>query len=79
MKPLILLFTYWLLSINCLSQIIDNSYCNAFSEDPFFNSDIIKLNKIKAFYGSIYTKKELSVVKKSNLVTPPAFGSAGQI
>ena len=47
------------------SQLIDNSLSNVFSDDPFFNSEIVKLNKLKSLHGDISTKKELSPIKSS--------------
>ena len=36
-------------SFACFSQLIDNSNCTVFSDDPFFNSVFIRTNKIKMF------------------------------
>lgn len=46
-------------------QLIENSLSNAFTDDPFFNTEIVKLNKLRSLHGTISTKKELSSIKKS--------------
>ena len=46
-------------------QLIENSLSNAFTDDPFFNTEIVKLNKLRSLHGTIFTKKELSSIKKS--------------
>ena len=61
------------------SQIIDNSKCNAFSDDPFFNQLFIKTNKVKSIHGIISTKKELSVIKKSNQIIHFDFNQKGEL
>ncbi len=66
-------------SFVCFSQLIDNSNCNAFSDDPFFNSAFVRTNKIKALRGSISTKKELGVIKNSDLVMNFEFDKKGNL
>ena len=62
-----------------LSQIIDNQECNAFSDEPFFNEYFIKINNIKKLTANISTKKELSVIKETNLVMCYEFNTNGEL
>jgi len=73
---------FFLLSILPLisySQIIDNSKSFVFNDDPFFNTAFIKNNKIKSIHGVISTKKELSAIKKTNLVVHFDFDVNGDL
>ena len=66
MNNLIVIFVLVAFLANSVKgQLIDNSICNAFSDEPFFNTEIVKLNKLRSLHGTISTKKELSAIKKS--------------
>lgn len=60
-------------------QLIDNARCNAFTDNPFFNAEIVRLNKLKALHGSISTKKELSAIKKTGKVLNYTFDKNGNL
>ena len=75
-------FFFFLLSILPLisySQIIDNSKSFIFNDYTFFNTAFIKNNKIKSIHGVISTKKELSAIKKTNLVVHFDFDVTGNL
>lgn len=61
------------------AQIIDNKNCTAFTEDNFFNSRFIKLNKIKSIKGKISTKRENERIFEKNLFHYYEFDSSGHI
>lgn len=61
------------------SQIIDNSKAGAFSEDPFFNPEFIKKNRIKSIVGRTSTKKEMDIVRESDLIQYYEFDTSGKI
>jgi len=69
----------FLLPIISFTQLIDNSRAFVFNDDPFFNTLFIKNNKIKSIHGVISTKKELSAIKKTNLVFHFDFNENGEL
>jgi len=73
----LLLILLVIFSNKLLSQIISNQECNAFTDEPFFNKDFIKVNKIKKLTASVSTKKELSAINKTNLVICYEFSKKG--
>lgn len=44
------------------SQMIDNTKSTAFTDEPFFNTDFIKRNKIKNITGKVSRKRELQPI-----------------
>ena len=60
-------------------QLIENSLSNAFTDDPFFNTEIVKLNKLRSLHGTISTKKELSSIKKSGKSQHFKFNEKGNL
>lgn len=60
-------------------QLIDNSTCNAFSDDPFFNSKIVQVNQLKSLHGIVSTKKELSAIKNTGKVLHFEFNKQGEL
>ena len=73
---LVLLF---LVSGSVFGQLIDNSIYNVFSDEPFFNSEIVRLNKLKSLHGTISTKKELSAIKNSGKSQHFKFDKQGRL
>ncbi len=61
------------------AQLIENINCHAFTEEPFFNLNFIKQNKIKAINGEIRTKGNLEVIKDVKLVTRYEFDQEGKL
>jgi hypothetical protein len=53
---------FCLLPFASSSQMIDNSQSNAFTDEPFFNTDFIKRNKIKSFTGKVSKKRDLQPI-----------------
>lgn len=78
MKILISIFTI-LLTFVGYAQLIENIHCEAFTEDPFFNLEFIRQNKIKSINGEIKTKGNLEVIKDAKLVTKYEFDSTGKL
>ena len=50
----------------CHTQILLNQEGEAFTETPFFNSDVIRSNHIKSIEGNYSTKKPGEVIRESN-------------
>jgi hypothetical protein len=48
------------------AQILDNSQCSVFTDDPFFNAEFIRNNKIKSIRGDVSTKSKNSAIVESN-------------
>lgn len=59
--------------------MIDNSSCNAFSDEPFFDPIFIRQNKIKRINGSVSTKGELQSIKTRDLVSNYEFDTLGRL
>jgi hypothetical protein len=76
---------YWLigivslLSVSFNAQMIDNSSCHAFTDEPFFDPVFIRQNKIKRINGSVSTKGELQMIKTRDLVSNYEFDSLGRL
>ncbi len=68
-----------MLFLNANAQLIENINCAAFTEEPFFNLDFIKQNKIKSINGEIKTKGNLEVIKDAKLVTRYEFDREGKL
>jgi hypothetical protein len=64
---------------NVSAQLIENINCDAFTEEPFFNLQFIKQNKVKAINGEIKTKGNLEVIKDAKLVTRYEFDQTGKL
>ena len=61
------------------AQLIDNANCQAFSDEPFFDAQFIKKNKIKTIHGEIKTKGNLEVIKDAKLVSKYEFDRDGKL
>lgn len=75
-------FIYLLLFILPLSitaQLLDNTNCLAFSDDPFFYPEFIQKNGIREIKGVISTKKSLQVIEQRNLVNTYGFDKQGRL
>ena len=72
-------FLLTIFPIISFSQVIDNSKSFVFDDDPFFNTIFIKNNKVKSIHGVVSTKKELSTIKKTNLVVHFDFNEKGEL
>ena len=72
-------FYFGLLNSLFVGQLIDNSKCNAFSDDPFFNTKIVQVNNLKSLHGVISTKKELSAIKNTGKVLRYDFNKKGEL
>lgn len=57
-----LIFAFFLWPFLSSSQIIDNSKSTAFTDEPFFNTEFIKRNKIKSITGKVSQKRELQPI-----------------
>jgi hypothetical protein len=61
------------------AQMIDNSQCQAFTDEPFFDEKFIRQNKIKRINGSVSTKGELQAIKSRDLVSNYEFDTLGRL
>lgn len=75
MKSLLILVC--LFPVFCQGQIIDNTKCNALSDEPFFYKPFIAENKIKSISGTISTKKNLQVIEQKGMMTRFEFDTNG--
>ncbi len=75
----VLLLLLVITSVPLWGQMIDNRQCNAFSDDPFFNTDFIRRNKIKYMHGKLSGKAEMRPIRKKGLVQHYAFDEAGKL
>jgi hypothetical protein len=74
-----MLFTTILAPAFYQAQMIDNSSCHAFTDEPFFDPIFIRQNKIKRINGSVSTKGELQMIKSRDLVSNYEFDSLGRL
>ena len=72
-----LLFLLLFVSYYTEGQIIDNSNCHAFSDEPFFSKTFIKNNNIKRIIGRTSSKKEMDVIRKQEEVFIYDFNDEG--
>lgn len=70
--------TFCLLPFTSSSQMIDNSQSNAFTDEPFFNTDFIKRNKIKSFTGKVSKKRDLQPIVDQGIEYYYEFDSEGR-
>jgi hypothetical protein len=61
------------------AQMIDNSQCQAFTDEPFFDEKFIRQNRIKRINGSVSTKGELQAIKSRDLVSNYEFDTLGRL
>jgi len=61
------------------AQILDNSSCKAFTDEPFFSNDFIKTNKIQSIRGEIFTKVKLAAIRTQGLKKGYDFNIDGQL
>lgn len=59
--------------------MLDNSHGEAFSDQPFFNADFIKANKIKRITGHYSTKASMDVIRENDLIYVYEFDSLGRM
>jgi hypothetical protein len=71
--------TFGLINNILNGQLIDNSKCNAFTDEPFFNSQIVYLNHLKSLHGVVSTKKELSAIRNTGKVLHFEFNKQGEL
>jgi len=59
------------------AQLLDNSKCAVFTDEPFFLTQFIKTNGIREIKGVISTKASLKVIEQRNLVNTYVFDKEG--
>ncbi len=78
MKNIItLIFIGYLLSAN--TQILEHASGTLFEEDPAFNSEFIKVNKIKSITGHYATKADLDRIRENANIYVYEFNESGQL
>ena len=60
------------------AQLLDGSK-NLFSDEPFFNIDFVKVNKIKAITGELLYKKDNEIIQSRNKFIRYDFDSLGRM
>lgn len=60
-------------------QLILNNNCQAFTDQPFFNPQFIKKNKIKCIKGKTSTKKESDIIRESDVTQYFEFDQEGRV
>ena len=61
------------------AQMLDNSEGNAFTDQPFFNHQFIKANKIKKILGHYSTKASMDYIRENDLIYVYEFDSLGRM
>ena len=62
-----------------MGQMLDNSKGTAFSDQPFFNHQFIKANKIKKILGHYSTKASMDFIRDNDLIYVYEFDSLGRM
>lgn len=75
----IVLLSLFAASQQLYSQMLNNSKGNAFSDDPFFNTEFIAKNKIHIIKGKRSSKKEMDIIRNKGLETYYEFGADGNL
>lgn len=65
-------------ALGAQAQLLDNSNCQAFTDDPFFNKEFVAKNKIKGIEGFISTKAALDQMRTRGLETYYGFDTLGR-
>ena len=50
------------------AQMLDNSRGEAFTDQPFFNADFIRNNKIQKITGHYSTKASMDYIRENDLI-----------
>lgn len=66
-------------SLSLKAQLVNNERGKAFSDNPFFNEDFIKNNKIKKITGSFSVKRDMDLIRNQHEKTIYAFHPSGKI
>jgi YD repeat-containing protein len=61
------------------AQILDNSQCKVFSDDPFFSTSFIRQNRIRRITGAVSTKAKNDQVRPANTEYIYEFDTAGNL
>lgn len=79
MKHILIFLCCSILSFEGLTQLLLNQEGEAFTEQPFFNRDIIQSNHIKTIEGTYSTKKPGDVIRESSDWVRYRFDEQGQL
>lgn len=77
MKSNLILYLFFICPIGLLAQMLDNSKGTAFSDQPFFNHQFIKANKIKRIQGHYSSKASMDYIRENDLIYVYEFDSLG--
>lgn len=61
------------------AQILDNSECSVFSEEPFFNQQFVKNNNIKSIIGTVQGKRDHDILRDKKLEHKYEFDQKGRL
>lgn len=79
MKRLIYTILFLGSVINIHSQMLDNSKGEAFTDNPYFNVNFIKSNKIKSLKGTFTVKKMGDILRETELIKNYYFDYKGRL
>lgn len=78
MKGVLLIFFY-LTTGFAFGQMLNNSHGEAFTDEPFFNAQNIRINKIKRIIGHYSTKRMNDQIRPSQLIYVYEFDTLGRL
>lgn len=78
LRVFILCLTSTILCLSSSSQMIDNTQSTAFTDEPFFNTEFIKRNKIKSITGKVSKKRELQPIIEQGIEYYYEFDTEGR-
>jgi YD repeat-containing protein len=79
MRKLIILFILFLESGITWAQMIRNRNCEAFTEAPYFDTAFVRKNKIHSILGSTSIKKEMDIIRETDLIQYYEFDAKGRL
>ncbi|MFI5203506.1 MAG: hypothetical protein ACHQF2_03330 [Flavobacteriales bacterium] len=79
MRKFLLLVLLICLSSGLWAQMIRNRNCEAFTEMPYFDTAFVRKNKIHSITGSTSIKKEMDIIRETELVQYYEFDSFGRL
>ena len=66
-----------LMAFGAQAQMLDNRECQVFSEEPFFHTNFMAANKVKAMHGQLSTKARMDRIRKGHMEYHYVFNKDG--
>lgn len=79
MRKLLILFFLLIDSGMLGAQMIRNRNCEAFTEMPYFDTAFVRKNKIRKMTGSTSIKKEMDIIRETELIQHYEFDAHGRL